>query len=211
MEQDSMNQDFVPGKPPKKGMSRNTKIVLGVVGVLLGLCCVSVIVVGIIFQRGISNFEDSVDDPAAAANTAAEIVDYQLPAGFQEEGVMNLFGVDMVFMSGQGNEAIIMLMSFPNWMAGNEEQMQVQMEESINENFSADNLSFTFVESREVSINDQNVTVNVYEGTDDDGVAYRQASGLFEGDNGKPSMFMVIAPTARWDSSNLDGFIDSLD
>ena len=86
MSQDPMDQDFgAPEKPAKQGMSQTTKIVLGVVGVLLLLCCGITIVGGFIFARSASQFAESVDDPVSARETASEIVDYTLPSGFQEE------------------------------------------------------------------------------------------------------------------------------
>ncbi len=211
MSQDPMDQDFgAPEKPAKQGMSQTTKIVLGVVGVLLLLCCGITIVGGFIFARSASQFAESVDDPVSARETASEIVDYTLPSGFQEEGTMSIIGIDMVFIPNTSSSSIIMLMSFPQMFAGNEEQMQTQMEESISENFGGEDISFTFVGSRDIVINDDNVTVNIFEGTDNSGVSFRQAMAVFESDSGKPSMFMVMAPQSQWDSSDLDGFIDSL-
>ncbi|MEM7335508.1 MAG: hypothetical protein AAF490_25740 [Chloroflexota bacterium] len=211
MSQDPMDQNFgAPEKPAKQGMSQTTKIVLGVVAVLLVLCCGITIVGGFIFQRTVTSAAEGFDDPAVAQETAAEIVDYTLPAGFQEEGTMSIIGIDMVFISNNSADSLIMLMSFPQLFAGNEEQMQQQMEDSINENFGDENINFSYVESRDVVINDQNVTVNIFEGTNENGVNFRQATAIFETDSGKPAMFMVMSPNSQWDSSDLDGFIDSL-
>lgn len=211
MTQDNMNTDFVPsGEPPKKGMSRNTKILIGVVGGLLGLCCIIGIVAFVFLRQVGSQFEQGFDDPEAAAETAQGIVAYSLPAGFSEQGAMSFLGIEMAFITNASNDSVIMLMSFPQALAGNEEQMRQQMEDSMAENFGDQNINFTPVESREVTINGQPAVVSILEGTNENGAIIRQATSIFEGDGGKPSMLMIVSPASQWDASNLDGFIDSL-
>lgn len=194
----------------KKGMSRNTKIILGIVGGLLALCCIAAIVVAIFVQRAGEQFAEGFDNPEAAAETAAEIVTYDLPPGFAEEGAMSFFGIDTVFISSDTNDSVIMFMAFPEMFAGNEAEMQQQMEDAMAENIGQEGISMQFVESRNVVINDSNTTVNIFEGTDENGTLVRQATAIFESNSGKPSMLMVFAPANRWESADLDGFIESL-
>lgn len=205
-------QSFEPHdvKPAKQGMSRNTKIILGVVGGLLAVCCVVAVVAIFFVQRAGQQLAEGFDNPEAAADTAADIVDYTLPPGFFVEGGVSILGIDTVVMSGESNDSVIMLMSFPQMFAGNEAEMQQQMEQSMAENFGQEGVTLQFVEARETVINDTPTTVNIYEGSNENGTPIRQATAIFESKTGKPSMLMVIAPTSRWDTSDLDGFIDSL-
>lgn len=213
MNQEDFETDFgMPEKPKKEGMSQSTKIVLIIVAVLLGLCCIITIGGVLVIGRTASDIGESIDNPELAQERAAEIVDFDLPPGFSTEGSMRIpgIGIDMVFMTDNFGESIIMLMAFPKMLAGQEAEMQAQMEESMNQNFNDENISYTFVEAREVTINDQNTVVNIFEGTSDDGSTFRQATAIFESETGKPSMMMIVSPTSRWESSDLDGFIDSL-
>lgn len=206
------NFDNFDNQQPEKqgGMSRNTKIILGVVGGLALLCCVAVAVGALFVQRAGQQFAENIDNPEAAADTAAEIVDFTLPAGFTPEGGFSLMGIEMVFITNQTEDSIIMLMSFPQLFAGNEADMQQQMEDSMAEQFGEEGITFQFVEAREVTINGSPTTVNIFEGTNDNGAPIRQANAIFESDSGKPSMIMIVAPTSQWDAADLDGFIDSL-
>ena len=79
----------------------------------------------------ISDFAQGVDDPAAAADVAESIVDYELPLGYEEQGAMNLLGFRMAFIAAPDQQSVIMLAEFPEALAGNEEQMQQQMRDAF--------------------------------------------------------------------------------
>jgi hypothetical protein len=82
-------------------MSRTTKIVLGVVGGLLSLCCLAVVAFVVIVPRVAENFVENnvTDDTEKAAEVGQSILDYDLPAGLHEEGAMSLVGIRTVFMT----------------------------------------------------------------------------------------------------------------
>jgi len=194
-------------------MSRNTKIVLGVIGGILVACCLLVAVAVIFLPNLAENFleQSFTEDPAQAEEVAQSIVDYELPAGFDEEGAMSFFGIQTVFISSENNaESMIMLMEFPEGMAGNEEQMREQMEEAFASQIGAGNYDVEFVESREATINDEPATLGVYEGSDDQGNEVRQIIGVFESKSGNTAMMMIFGTLRNWDNNDFDDFIDSL-
>lgn len=192
-------------------MSRNTKIVVGIIAGILGVCCIIAIVAALVLPRMFENFADSVDDPAAAAEVASEIVDYDLPSGYEEQGAMNFLGFRMAFITGPGEQSMIMLAEFPASLAGDEEQMQQQMRDAFANQTGSQNVNLEFVGTEDVTINGQEVALGTYEGTDDQGNTVRQILGVFETKSGSPGMLMIFGQQDNWDEGGISRFLDSLE
>ncbi len=192
-------------------MSRNTKIVLGIIGGIVGVCCLIGIVVALVLPRMFEGMAEGFDDPAAAAEVANSIVDYELPAGYQVEGSMNLLVMEMALIVSQDEETVIMLAEFSDFFTGNEQEMQRQMQEAFASQTGSQNADLQFVSSEETTINDAAATLNTYEGTDGNGNAVRQIIGVFESNNGSPAMLMIFGYMDNWDNSSIDSFLESLE
>lgn len=192
-------------------MSRNTKIVVGIIAGIVGVCCLIAIVAVVVLPRLASNFANSVDDPAAAAEVASSIVDYELPAGYDEQGAMNLFGFRMAFISEQNEQSVIMLAEFPDALAGDEEQMQQQMRDAFANQSGKQSANLEFIGSEDVTINGSVATLATYEGTDDQGNGIRQVIGVFETKDGGPGMLMIFGDRDSWDEDGISRFLDSLE
>lgn len=191
-------------------MSRNTKIVVGIIAGILGLCCIIAIVAALVLPRMASRFVESVDDPAAAADVAGSIVDYELPSGYEEQGAMNFLGFRMAFISGRDDQSMIMLAEFPATLAGDEDQMQQQMRDAFANQTGSQNVSLEYVGSEDVTINGAAATLGTYEGTDDQGNSVRQIIGVFETKSGSPGMLMIFGNKNNWDEGGISRFLDSL-
>lgn len=196
-------------------MSRTTKIVIGIVGGLLGLCCIGIVAAVLILPSAAQRFAENnfTDDPERAAEVGQTIVDYEVPAGMQEQGAMGFAGMKMVFFTaGEKDNSMVMLMQFPSAMQLNEEDMQQQMEDALSQQGGQRQLNdLEVVSVDEVVINDQNTALTTLEGTDENGNAFRQITGVFMSKDGGPAMLMAMGPVASWESSNIDAFIDSLE
>jgi hypothetical protein len=192
-------------------MSRNTKIVVGIIAGILGVCCLIAIVAALVLPRVFENFAENVDDPAAAAEVAGEIVDYDLPSGYDEQGAMNFLGFRMAFFTGPAEQSMIMLAEFPASLAGDEEQMQQQMRDAFASQTGAQNANLEFVGSEDVIINGQEIALGTYEGTDDQGNTVRQILGVFETKSGSPGMLMIFGRQDNWDENGINRFLDSLE
>ena len=192
-------------------MSRNTKIVVGIIAGIVGVCCIIAIVAALVLPRMFENFAESIDDPAEAADVASSIVDYDLPSGYEEQGAMNFLGFRMAFITGLDEQSMIMLAEFPASLAGDEEQMQQQMRDAFANQTGSQNVSLEFVGSEDVTINGQEATLGVYEGTDDRGNSVRQVIGVFEAKSGSPGMLMIFGHQNNWDESGISRFLDSLE
>src|SRR5512135_1606608 len=79
-------------------MSRNMKIVLGVVAGLLLLGCLGVMAMGFLGARMFSG----AMDPAKAGQVAAQIADYHLPQGYREVMGLDLMGAKTVVIGPEG-------------------------------------------------------------------------------------------------------------
>ena len=192
-------------------MSRNTKIVIGIIGGILGVCCLIAIVAALVLPRMFQNFAAGIDDPAEAAEVAASIVDYELPSGFEEQGAMNFLGFRMAFISGRDEESMIMLAEFPASLAGDEAQMQQQMRDAFANQTGRQNVSLEYVGSEDVTINGSETTLGTYEGTDGQGNNVRQVIGVFETKSGSPGMLMIFGNQDNWDEGGISRFLDSLE
>ncbi|MCA9928469.1 MAG: hypothetical protein KC419_08330 [Anaerolineales bacterium] len=195
-------------------MSRNMKIVLGIIGGLLACCGAAVVITIIFLPRLASNFaeESFIEDPEAVAQIGESIADYELPGGFGEEFAISFAGINMLFASSQGDtNSLIMLTSFPQAMEANREQMQQQMEQTFRRQIGRQDVHLVYKGSEEVVINGETATLTIYEGTDDTGVDIRQVSAIFETKNETPGMLMIFAPLDTWDEQGIDDFLSSME
>ena len=95
-------------------MTRNTKIVLGIVAGLLLLClCGGGATFFLLGAAGRMIARNVVTDPADVAAIADGIAEYQLPAGWREQYGMRFLGFSLVAYAPADSRGHIMLMQFP--------------------------------------------------------------------------------------------------
>jgi hypothetical protein len=197
-------------------MSKELKIVLGIIGVLLVLCCLAGGAFMLIVPRMAEDFMENtvVENPAKAAAVANEIVDHTLPAGYSANMAMSFAGIRMVMIGSEeyntGQQLIIMLMEYPTAFAGNAEDMKKQMQDSFAQQsgIRTNNMSEAYTE--EVVINGQEIQLAVSEGTDNSGNELRQIIGVFESKSGSPAVIMIMGNPASWDTEAYNSFIQSM-
>jgi hypothetical protein len=195
-------------------MSRTTKIVIGIIGGLAVLCCISVALVVFLLPRFATDFVENnvTDNPEEAAEVGRSIVDYELPEGLHEEAAMNFLGTKMVFIAGGERQgSAVMLMQFPAAVQAGEVEMRRQMEEALSQQRGQQQFDMEIVSEEEVVINDQTTTLTTFEGTDENGNPYRQVTGIFDSKDGGTAMLMALSPISSWEEANIDEFIDSLE
>lgn len=197
-------------------MEKKTKIVLGILAglLVLGICaCVG----GWIALRSAGRIlgdQMMLDDPDRAEALAQSLIDYDLPAGYQEQGAINMGIMQMVIIAvgGEGDtldssRPLIMVVGVPANMPMDEEEMALQIQQSMEE----ENLDMRLVEESTTTIRGQEVPWRTYGGANDQGVEMRQLiSGLFEGKKGSV-MVMILGEESGWDQGEVDAFIDSIE
>ena len=195
-------------------MSKELKIVLGIIGVLLVLCCLAGGAFLLVAPRMAESFVDNAmtENPAEAAAVAQEIVDYTLPSGYAEQIAMNFAGVKMVMIAPQttGNGMLIMIMEYPGSLAGSPEDMQQQIEESMAQQSGLQSMNMTVTGTQEVVINGEKVLLTILEGSDESGNQLRQVTGIFESKTGSPAMLMVMGDLTSWETEAYNTFIQSM-
>ncbi|MCB9431414.1 MAG: hypothetical protein H6668_05450 [Ardenticatenaceae bacterium] len=194
-------------------MSRNTKIVLIVLGVLLATCCIITVAFMVIIPMFVTRVaSDSVVEGDAAADVGQEIVDYELPSGYKEEGGVQILGMRMVFIVPEGGSGQMMaLMQFPSGIPINDEDMRQQMQDAIGQQAGRQgNVAFAVVATEQAVINGKPAVLTTLEGTDENGQTVRQIFGIFEAKNGSGAMVMVMGDEAGWDETAVNQFLASI-
>lgn len=195
----------------------NQKTIIIIVAVVLVLCLCGCVVGYLALRIGGQAVTENmvVSDPEEVGAAAGEIAEYDLPAGYKEEGVVNFLVGKMVMISPEGEGAaqtpVIMLMQLSVPVEGMDaEQMSKQMQESMERSLSQQDVQFEYVESQTLQINGQEVTLQIFEGATSDGDTIRQAyTNFFTGRSGT-LMAMVIGTTTNWDQAEIEAFLQSI-
>ncbi len=169
-------------------MSRNVKILLVVVGSLLLLCILACGVTFLVVPRYIENTFSRLGTPevreAQAKQVGAQIADYTVPPGYQEE-----IGFDMIFEKIVGigpvdNHGPMIMMISVNTPSVNRQQMEQQLRQSFSNQFSRGSGVYKDVGTHPVTIKGEQTNLSVSETDNSNGVGMRQAMGVFQGKSG---------------------------
>jgi hypothetical protein len=199
-------------------MSRNTKIAIAI-GIGLVVLCICVCVGGwIALTITGSALGDTmaVDSPEEAAAVAQSVIDYDLPPGYQEEMAINVLFMKMVVInkgdlsSGSPSTLTIFIVGMPSDMAMDEDEVRLQFQRQMRQAMNRQDWHLRLVDEEMATIRGQEVSLFLYEGTDDMGAELKQVvSSVFEGKNGNV-MFWIMGLESEWDQTEIDAFINSL-
>lgn len=189
-------------------MSKTTKIVLGIVAVLVVIAGG----VGFLLARVLGDsFTLSADK---ASTIGQEIVTHDLPDGFEPFFGMDILGLRAMmaatsFEAGgdiASDGAVLFLMSLPSGTSESELRSQAGGEFSSQ---SGQNIDFRYEGTRTALINGAEVEIEIYIGASDDGSEVRQELGVFRANDDSPAMVMMMAPESTFDASGFHEFLDS--
>jgi hypothetical protein len=197
-------------------MSRNTKIILGVVAGLIVVClCGVAAVFGVsLFTAGqvVKNVSQNMStDPQAVNADMAKIADAQMPSGFTGAYSMELMGMALVGYNGSDGHSHIMMMQFPNSMNISTEEMQRQMDQMAGStgNYNYGDAQMKVVDQFDVTVRGEDVTAVVSEGQSGDGKTIKQIMVPFTGKGG-PAMLLYVAPSDSFDQQMIEDFLTSM-
>jgi len=195
-------------------MDRNTKIVLGIVLGLVLLCvcggvggCIALNSLGgRLFERMV------IDDPAEIEQMVDEIVDYDLPPGYAEEGGMDMFFAQMLIISPDdgSDRPFIMFMQLDAKVNMDEVEARTQFQQSMETRLQQGDVSLEFVDSTTVTIRDEEVELSTYEGVDEDGNEFREIISEMFDSKGGPTMLLVAGRVEEWNQTEINTFIKSI-
>ncbi len=193
-------------------MSKQTKIIIGVIAGILVLC-LAICVVGALWFNIIGKriASDAKPDPQKAVQTASEIADFTPPAGYQPSTGMKILGYTIVvYTSGESSSTnMLMLMQIPGTADINDATI-VQMQQAIETQSGRQMNNMKVVETRDLTIRGKPARVIVQEGSYAGNLAtIRQMMVVFQGKGGV-AMLMTTASADAWNQQEMDQMVESI-
>ncbi len=203
-------------------MSKNTKIILGIVLGIVVICGIVAIagVIGVgLIGKSVADGSLYTDDPEKLAEEASKILSYELPDGYREQALMNIIVGKMLMISQSDlsnsdyTTPVIVIMQLSSLIADgstSQEDFQRQMEQNMTTTSGGEQLDLELVEEKTMTIAGQETPLLVYEGTNSKGVEVREiTTGLFEV-NGKSVMVMITGQKSNWPEEDMNAFLSSI-
>ncbi|HEY3475229.1 MAG TPA: hypothetical protein VGK56_11510 [Anaerolineales bacterium] len=145
-------------------------------------------------------------NPEDVSSAAAEIADFEPPAGYDSEFTASLLGYTVAaYNPGDGHSHLYLIQSDKESDAEKLEQMLAELVPGSSD----PNTRLTVIENRVATVRGQEVTLIISDGISSDGDAYRQVTAAFQGKGG-PALLVLSEPIERWDQSAVDTFIASI-
>ncbi len=195
-------------------MSRNSKIIVGLIVALVLLCCCVAGIGGLAAYQLSSTFGSAMStagNPEQSAQVAAKIADFDLPAGYTRMG-FSIMGFDMVMITPADNaQTAILLAQFPASAEVSPEMLQQQMAQVFQNQSRQGGQNMKVVGTEEITLRGQPVTLTVSEGESESGTGtvFRQKVGVFQGKGGT-AMIMILGPADAWDQAAVDTITGSM-
>lgn len=191
-------------------MDKNTKIALGL-GAAILFCLCSVGVAFLAFRTVFEKAKDAIiTEPGQISSVADKIATYEIPQGYSEQMAMDfgIYRIVMIAPADTTDKPMIMLMSY-NSTGVSPEQMQQEMQRSLEQQSGQPGVTWTTVDERTMSIRGQEVLVTEREGRSNNGFALRQMVTAFEGESGTV-LIMIQGNAASWDEKLVNEFLTSI-
>lgn len=193
-------------------MTKQTKIVLGVVAGILVLCfvaCVAVLLlVGPAFNLMSKSVTESTNsNPAEVKVAASEIADVTLPDDFTPQSSMGLLGFKVAVFQSNTRGAGIVLIELPVVKEINADTIR-QLEQGA-QSSSGQLRDVKTLEERDLTVRGKPAKMFLREGVDEDGVTMRQMIVPFQGKSGA-ALLMIIGHADNWDQAAYDKVVSTI-
>jgi len=191
--------------------TKNQWLWIGLGAALLFCCCAALVALLVFRQLGKAVKDSVTTDSDSASQTAHEIIDYDLPAGYTEQMAMDMKIYTFIVIgpeSYETNGSVIMIAHFTA-VAGNQQQMEQQIRQSMEQQSGSRGAKMELVEVKTMTIRGEETEVSIYEGTDVNGTKVRQLITSFPGKSGVV-MLLIFGNVADWDQDMVDEFIESI-
>ena len=139
-------------------------------------------------------------------SVAAEIADFDLPAGYRPEFSASVEGYTLVsYNPGDGHSHLYLIQS--------EKEVDGEKLVSVMDEIAPGSYDpqtrMTVIETRPVTMREQEVILVISEGVTSEGETYRQVMVAFHGKGG-PALVTLSEPIERWNQESVDAFIASI-
>ena len=193
-------------------MDKTTKIILIVLACVI-VCCICATIT--VFAAGLTTFGIFRNETSSnvhiiteeAVRVGAEIVDYQVPAGYSSSFSLHIGDITVIGNDSPDNRSHIILAQFPdNTSVDFEKILKMIQQASNNPGSRWYDSNMKTIDRIPVTINGQDTTLTINEGQSSDGISYRMASAEFQG-RGGPAVLIIAGPTDEWDMQMVDQLI----
>lgn len=188
-------------------MSPNLKIALLVGSTLLVICGLIGILLGVIMPLWAQSVIRDVDNPEQAKKIAAMIADYTLLPGYTEQFDIDLASQTVVISSEDKTKPSFHLEQSRHSNTKLKE-MDQQLRSRVKENDIVRGVTYWFVGERKVKVKDEIISLYITE-SESQGVASRQAVGLFPGKTGLVTV-RIEGEQRGWDWDLIERFLLSI-
>ncbi len=139
-------------------------------------------------------------------SAAAEVTDFDLPAGYSPEFTASFDAYTLVsYTPSKGSSHLYLVQSQD---ANDGEKLLQAMVDIIPGEYDPE-AGMTVIETRPVTVRGEQTTLILSEGSNGDGEHYRQAMVTFTG-NGGPTLLVYSTPLASWDIETVETLIASI-
>jgi len=141
---------------------------------------------------------------------ADQIAGYSIPDGYREQFAVEMSGYQMVGLQGPEASCHIYLLQAPKDISVDIEVLQTQADSLEKHHKEQEHRSMRLVETRDVTVRGETVSLLVSEGLNHDNQAYREVIAQFTGRNG-PALVSISSPVDQWDWDMVDSFLTSIE
>lgn len=188
--------------------NRFALVIAGAFGVLL-LCCVGVWALAPNLRRILQApyWKTNAD---LAAQVARKMIDYDLPANYQEQKVLTIENYDAaVIIAHRARPTdLIFIERVQEGIIGVDE-WRARYEENLSKEMGEYRFSTRTVGTQKMTVRGQPVTLRIIEGTNESGRRVRQVVCGFTGKSGDILLAMVAGEDS-WDQAMVDAFLRSI-
>jgi hypothetical protein len=195
-------------QPRKIRWNRLMILIVGVLGVLL-LLCVGVAALAPNLRR-IIQAPMWKTDAQLAAQAARSMVDYDLPADYQESQVLRIQDQNaaVIIAHRERPEDMIFIEHVQEGIIGNDE-WRASYETRLSREIGVRRFTTQAVGTQKTTVRGQPTTLRLFEGTDENGRRIQQVVCGFGGKSGDLLM-AIVAGQDTWDQAMVDRFLQSI-
>lgn len=145
-------------------------------------------------------------DADQVANAAAEIADFELPAGYRADFTARLMSFTVAAFNPEDGHSHLYLIQSEDKADG---EKLASMLGQLAPGSSDPRTSLTVVETHPVTVRGEEGTLVISDGVNSEGDSYRQATVAFQGLGG-PALLVLSEPVEGWDQEAVDAFLASI-
>lgn len=194
-------------------MSRQTKIILAVVGGVLVLCLIvcGVLVLGVsLFGVNLAKQvnQSSTSDPAQVKATASSIADITLPGTYTNSTTFSIASFKVVTWENQSTNTFVMLIQMPSSAEITQSTID-QLSRMAGTQTGRVMVNSQVLEDRELTIRGKPARLISSQGSDNEGNLERQMTVFFQGKGGL-AMLTAVAPAAQFDQAAFEKMVQTI-